>query len=345
MATQKPLIQQTWASEANSYSPSEPEYQDIIETPSQDKVQNGWEYGEKPSHKFFNYLWKRNTETLKIINDFGVLPWDQDTFYAANALVVFNGVLYISIIENNNEIPSNSSSWEIYNNKFEDLDDVTIVLNQGGTSWNCSDIIPCTDSGYCSQFILQYNSSTGQWESTLGAELEFPIINLLNIDNPSNSGVIKVVDDNWEIVDFDVKLDIHPEPLNSSKSSIQENKIPVLSKNLQYKNINLNNNNIKYKPQQISPGLCGYKCYKKNDKLFLNSSASKTYTAYELNNYYLWLDFNKEIYTDQTYKIFYRYNSSIIQTEIQNFYISKDDDFFKFYDNEIIEVHEIKGTI
>jgi len=342
MAVQKPNIPNNiWANKSYEYSSTDPEYHEIIQKPSQEKVNKGWELGEKPSHKYFNYLWQRNTAILKILNTFGVLPWDPETFYYQNSFVIFNGILYIALLDNNNELPSNSTSWEIYNIKLNDLSDVNIDLNQNDTYWNCSDTILCTDTGYCSQFSLRYNSTNQQWEAVLGSELEIPISKLIPLNKIKNTEenyiLFRNEDKQWEAKNFNslnFNNIINEDTINKEnpKNSKNTKNSKLLTSNFEYEDLIIEWDNILYKPKKINPNKYGVKIYNIDDVLYIKKqNKNYNYQSFkkELDDFIIFIDSDKEIYTDQKIELSYYFNNTLLKKVINSFYISKKDPFLK----------------
>lgn len=85
-----------------------------IEEPTNVKQNNGWESGEKPPHKSFNWFWNKICNTFKILNDQGILEWDIATSYPANAIVYHLGAIYLSNSGSNvgNEPSATSIYWQ-----------------------------------------------------------------------------------------------------------------------------------------------------------------------------------------------------------------------------------------
>jgi len=141
--TDKPIIVESelWANSAN---PS-----DIIK-PDQTKINDGWLYGEKPPHEFFNWFWQFVESTILHIYQNGIPKWDDQTEYNKGALTLEDGTLYRALQYNVNKKPStHPGKWEeiAFNvNELNDLNDVDInSVNDGD--------------------ILIYNSVSSNWEN------------------------------------------------------------------------------------------------------------------------------------------------------------------------------------
>jgi hypothetical protein len=157
MATDKPkIINSTWANVVNNYSPGDPEYDDIIERPPQDKIEAGWEWGEKPSHKWFNYGWKSIDEFTHHVNSNGIPVWDAETVYEKGSIVLYSPYLYKATLQNQNSAPdgTNNPDWEMLGHTLKDLTD----------TWDdATNPIPDDDK----YRLLVFNSTSNLWEPKL----------------------------------------------------------------------------------------------------------------------------------------------------------------------------------
>jgi hypothetical protein len=131
MATQKPIqplfAPYTWANSVNVLDPSSPEYKEIVERPPVDKIASGWLFGEKPSHKYWNWGWKKMDDYSHHINQFGVPEWDNQTEYEIGSIVLMMPYLYRATAENQDDNPEDLNSWELLGQLLENLDDTEIT--------------------------------------------------------------------------------------------------------------------------------------------------------------------------------------------------------------------------
>jgi hypothetical protein len=167
------LLPNTWANIADTLDPTSPEYQDIIEQPPQSKIDEGWVFGEKPSHKWWNWNWKEVDDYIHHVNSMGVPLWDDQTTYQIGSIALVSPYLWKATAENQNEKPGTGTSWEMLGAFMEDLTDVDPL--------NPSDSSP---------HILQYNS--GNWELIKYSDI-IPLIGLQNLRDTNIAN--KAVDD------------------------------------------------------------------------------------------------------------------------------------------------------
>jgi hypothetical protein len=142
------VLPQSWANAVDSMDPTIPEYQDIIEEPPQSKIESGWVFGEKPSHKYFNWNWKTIDDYLHHVNSYGIPLWDPETLYEEGSIVLYNPYLYKALAQNQNTPPTDDTVWQRISKKFEELQDV-------GTQ--------PTDS---SKYVVMYNGTEWSFENT-----------------------------------------------------------------------------------------------------------------------------------------------------------------------------------
>jgi len=229
---------------------------DIIETPDFAKTSRGWLIGEKPSHMYFNYLWKRDFEMITLMDKYGIPPWDSTTNYPKGAYVIHNGALYISLVGNTDVVPINGSTWLLFTRYFEDLSDVEIqVTNE--KYWDCSGTLVCTDIYSCLEYILGYNSSTSKWENLSAGTPDMPYImsmnNLLEYQIPDDEGVFQYNSNlsSWELkklsdIDLDLEFPV-PNSLGSTAVLSSFNNKP------QPKELTFDWSNVTYKPGNYNP--------------------------------------------------------------------------------------------
>jgi len=142
----KPLIiDHTWA----NASENDPE---LIERPPQTKINEGWLWGEKPSHKWFNYGWKVIDDYTHHINSFGVPYWDGVTLYELGSVVLYSPYIYQATTQNSGSEPEegNNPDWEIIGQFLKNLDDTWDDISS-----------PIPDDGQ--KRLLVYDSGTSKW--------------------------------------------------------------------------------------------------------------------------------------------------------------------------------------
>ena len=187
MAVNKPLFTEAdiWANSADSTD---------IQKPSAGKISEGWRYGEKPPHEFFNWRWQTYDQFLNHIYQNGIPEWDDTTTYNAGALTLYNGQLWHAINQNQNSVPSTGSSdWALgsgsYDIAFTDLTDVDVASSNAndmvyynGTQWvsdsisnifqtasvSLNDLSDVSISGLADNHVLVYDASQGRWENRAG---------------------------------------------------------------------------------------------------------------------------------------------------------------------------------
>jgi len=103
MATNKSDLRKFWAS-----APAGGD----IEDPDPSKWTGGWIFGEKPPHKWFNYLLKQTTQAFTHLNERGVLEHDFTTTYLAGAFVWSGGKVYKARVENTNQNVVLPTQWQ-----------------------------------------------------------------------------------------------------------------------------------------------------------------------------------------------------------------------------------------
>jgi hypothetical protein len=130
--------------------PNSPEYKEIIERPNQTKIDQGWAYGEKPSHKSFNWGWKKVDEFLHVVNSTGIPPWDKETLYVKGSVVTYNPYMYQALDANTNQNPLESPlHWKIIGKFLQDLLDTNISP-------------PINDAEV---HVLRYDSNVDLWKN------------------------------------------------------------------------------------------------------------------------------------------------------------------------------------
>ena len=170
MSTQKPeLLPYVWANVVDNYTPGSPEYGEIIEKPDQTKIETGWVFGEKPSHKYFNWGWRELDGYIHHLNRFGIPVWDDQTEYKIGSIVLDVPYIYQALTDNQNIYPSDpasSADWELIGQTLENLDDVSFPIP--------------TDKPQ----ILVYNASTSQFENKdLGVGSDTGIIDTIGVED------------------------------------------------------------------------------------------------------------------------------------------------------------------
>ena len=128
--TEKPILYpESWANYANTLDPASDEYKAILERPPQSKIDDGWVYGEKPSHKYFNWNWKLIDEYIHHVNANGIPKWDSVTAYEIGSITVYNPNIYQALTDNQNKPPidNTGTDWKIIGQYIETMDDVSIT--------------------------------------------------------------------------------------------------------------------------------------------------------------------------------------------------------------------------
>ena len=149
MSTQKPtLLPYNWANIVDTLDPTSPEYGEIIETPPTSKIESGWVWGEKPSHKYWNWGWKSLDDYVHHVNSFGIPAWDEFTEYEIGSVVLYNPFIYQALAANTGDEPLNSSNWELIGQTLSELDDTDITVPPGAD-----------------KELLVYNSASSKWET------------------------------------------------------------------------------------------------------------------------------------------------------------------------------------
>lgn len=103
MATSKPLLTNYWAN-----SPAVGD----VEAPDGAKYGTGWLFGEKPPHKWMNYLQQTTTQAFAHLNERGVLEWDIATPYLIGAMVSSGGKVYKARQANTGQAVTLTSFWQ-----------------------------------------------------------------------------------------------------------------------------------------------------------------------------------------------------------------------------------------
>jgi len=156
LATSKPsIIESSWATPVKN----DPE---SVERPKQTKINQGWVYGEKPSHKWFNYGWNKIDEYTHHINSNGIPAWDSTTEYKIGSVVLYNPFIYQSTVDDPTEEPSTGSEWAVVGQFIEELSDVNLntsllgdghVLQYSGAKWVNIPLTDITDNLYLGDLL------------------------------------------------------------------------------------------------------------------------------------------------------------------------------------------------
>lgn len=229
---------------------------DIIEKPSTEKVQTGWLYGEKPSHKDFNYLWNRYSQMLHLINTQGILPWDSETEYQKGSVAVYDGELYISLTTNMGTTPI-EGGWSYYDKRLDFLDNVEAGGHDTNTLLDCTDSLDCTSSVECSNYILRYNATENKWISELSGSIELPGIGSISEIQATSDGYLR----------YSESSGFETSPFSVDNLKINDI-IPELKETL--KDYKINYSDINYKPQEVQ-SVSGVKVTKVENTLYLDN--------------------------------------------------------------------------
>ena len=82
-----------------------------VVAPSSNKIKEGWT-AEIPPHQWENFVQLRQDEAIAYLYQRGIAEWDNTTeYFADKSVVLYNGVLYIAIVNNQNINPLNTSRW------------------------------------------------------------------------------------------------------------------------------------------------------------------------------------------------------------------------------------------
>jgi hypothetical protein len=127
--TEKPILNlSTWGYGLNELST--PDQLNRIERPLQSKIDNGWVFGEKPSHKSFNWNWKMVDEYIHHLNSNGIPKWDDQTSYDINSVVLYSPFIYQSLVDANQgtkpDPEGNSAEWKIVGQLLANFTDVEL---------------------------------------------------------------------------------------------------------------------------------------------------------------------------------------------------------------------------
>ncbi len=141
----KPLILQSiWAND----SITNPE---MVEQPPTSKIESGWVWGEKPSHKFYNWNWNTVDSFTHHINSYGLPQWDSETEYEVGSVVLRNPFIYQANADNTNEDPIDDiGSWDIVGQTLAGLNNVIVD----------DTVDPSTP------YVLTYDDTAPGWKNT-----------------------------------------------------------------------------------------------------------------------------------------------------------------------------------
>ena len=126
MAIQKPTLleEDIWARLAAEADKTKP---------TQTEINEGFAFGQKPTHQSHNWLFSVITEFLAHLNQMGIAQWDGTTEYITGSLAMDGNVLYQALKDNVNQKPS--ETVDNYWAEFKPSGDP-----RGGTEWtsdNC----------------------------------------------------------------------------------------------------------------------------------------------------------------------------------------------------------------
>lgn len=83
-----------------------------VVAPTNNKIKEGWN-AEVPPHQWENFVQLRQDEAIAYLFQRGIAEWDNSTEYFANkSVVLYNGILYIAIDNNQNVDPANTARWK-----------------------------------------------------------------------------------------------------------------------------------------------------------------------------------------------------------------------------------------
>jgi len=103
MATPKPIIDKVWANSAPAGD---------LEEPDTAKWNSGWLFGEKPPHKWMNWLQWLFSKVFVHLNERGVLEHDLTTTYLKGAFVWSGNKVYQARVENTNQAVALPTQWQ-----------------------------------------------------------------------------------------------------------------------------------------------------------------------------------------------------------------------------------------
>ena len=103
MATSKPTIDKVWANSAPVGD---------LEEPDTPKWASGWLFGEKPPHKWMNWLQWLFSKVFVHLNERGVLEHDLTTTYLKGAFVWKGNKIFQARVENTNQDTALATFWQ-----------------------------------------------------------------------------------------------------------------------------------------------------------------------------------------------------------------------------------------
>ena len=82
-----------------------------VVAPSRNKINEGWT-AEVPPHQWENFVQLRQDEAIAYLFQRGIAEWDNTTeYFADKSVVIYNSILYIATVNNQNTLPTNTSRW------------------------------------------------------------------------------------------------------------------------------------------------------------------------------------------------------------------------------------------
>jgi hypothetical protein len=98
--------------------------------------------GDSPDHQWIGTslqfenpdgTWGNEVDLKGAPGEAGIAPtWDSGTAYSQDAVVIHNGVMYISLVDSNTEEPGTGSNWDVYDTYQHILDEIFPI---GATYW------------------------------------------------------------------------------------------------------------------------------------------------------------------------------------------------------------------
>ena len=312
MATARPSVPTpSWAYKANQYDENDPLYQEIIERPSDEKLAQGWEVGEKPSHKHFNWMWKKVWEALRVLLVFGLMPWDENTPYKKGSVVVFDGVLWMCTQNTSFTKPPESAYWTTFSKSIKDLDDTLIDLSTDNIYMSCGDTVECgVDTFNCAYYILQYSDTDSKWHNAIAGNISLPRISDI-FKNPTKNSLLVQTASGYRYENVSNFGNVFSDVLNNKTLSINDlNKFSdvhfteneydtIYYKDNNFYNVKLkdilNTDFIQNKPTRLEPEFASKNVYGGarfevvGDTLYINTNKKpKIIKTKIINNYLVW---------------------------------------------------------
>lgn len=116
-----------------------------ISVPDNTKIELGWE-AEIPPYEYFNYILNKHAQALNNINVFGMLEWDDGTFYVQGSHVIYlNREYRCDVPSSVGEVPITSENWtdvrDEVNVLVENIDDYLTAFAKLGTDVSFTSLV------------------------------------------------------------------------------------------------------------------------------------------------------------------------------------------------------------